>query len=123
MAGHGNTEYVIRLPDRFWQTLIDTGYMASTVDTADPSTYAAFEAAHRGRSGAGHARYIKGNKRTLLRILGQLHQLVSDIRDGTTSGRPFIIAPSDIERWACQNPKPTADVRILGEPDDPDNGE
>lgn len=120
MAGQGTTEYVIRLPDRLWQALIDTGYMAGT---AEPSTFTAFETALRGRSGPGHARYIKGSKPALLCILEQLHQLVSDIRTGTTSGRPFIIAPSDIERWAHQNPKPAAEVRILGEPDDSDNGE
>lgn len=120
MAGRGTTEYVIRLPDRLWQALIDTGYI---IGTTGPATFAVFEAAQQARSGPGHARFIRGDKPTLLRILTQLLQLVSDIRSGTTSGRPFIIAPSDIERWAHQNPKPAAEVRILGKPDDLDNGE
>lgn len=115
MSGHDNS-YVIRLPDRFWQRLVDLKYIDNNVSE---KTAEAFNTARRGRLSSGHARYITGSHRTVCRILAQLHTLAAEIAAGEYRAREtFGVNRANIEYWANQRIALAVDVRIISEPDE-----
>ena len=116
MADHENRkQHIIRIPEKLWHALILHGYIA---ENTSERTFRVFAAAQRGRNGGGHSRYIKGDRRTLTRILELLKQLVEKIRSGEyrchDMGR---ITLTDLDRFAHQPLKDPATVKILA-PDD-----
>lgn len=117
-AQDNSNNYTIRLPDYFWQRLIDLKYMANNLG---PRTLKVFEAAQKVKVGGGHSRFIRGNQRVLCRILTQLHTLVSEIRSGEYRSREtFGAGLGDIDRWAHQRIKATTNLNIIPVPDPPE---
>lgn len=115
MAGHENS-YVIRLPESFWQRLVELKYVDKN---ASETTAAAFNNAERRVSGSGHARFITGSHQTLGRVLAQLYNLAREIEAGEYRAREsFGVNRADIERYARQRITAVPAVRIIGEPDE-----
>lgn len=122
MTGHDTpTEYVIRLPDRFWQKIVDLKYMHRD---DDPATCETFMNAQKARYGSGYVRYITGDHRTLGNILAQLHVLIREIRSGECRALgSFGIGVGYIDRVAHQRIQLASEVNIIPLPDEPEANE
>lgn len=110
MSGHDSDNlYVIRFPEKFWEALLATGYAKNNLGAR---TFKALEAAQRGSSGGGYARYVINDHATLDRILTMLRLLVADARAKNLSARPFGKSKNDMDRYAHQIPRRRTLVRI-----------
>lgn len=110
MAAHERKpQYIIRIPENLWYRLIQHDYIA---EHGSLKTFRIFAAAARGRNGGGHSRYIKGDHRSLNRILELLKQLIERIRNHEYTCQDFRTTLVDLDRFAHQAPMEADTVKI-----------
>lgn len=108
MADH-EKQHIIRIPEKLWNALLLHRYIA---DNTSDRIFRIFAAAYQGRSGGGHSRYIKGDRRSLTRILELLKQLIERIREGEYCCRDIGTTLVDLDRFAHQQLKDPGTVKI-----------